>query len=194
MALSTLAGAATLTVKVGDFNTFVAALNAELEALTGALTAAASTILTLTDRIAALENQPLVDHGHGALDERVAALENLIVRSPAEAPVPITTDEHLPRPENLDDSEVELVYNRATLYYHGMELHADRIGSNRWRLYAQLNYITVTQILWTYDEIVEGTLDEVYAHAYRRLQELAELKPQHDAVHERVREMSEGVE
>jgi hypothetical protein len=89
--------------------------------------------------------------------------------------------------------DVTLTYEKVTLSYQGVDMHVDRIEDGRYRLYARLNYITAAQMEWTYDETVEGTPDEVYAHATARIRELAELKPKHDAVHDRVRRMSEGV-
>lgn len=130
------------------------------------------------------------------LTGRVAALEDRVARFGISAPSPVTDEAmlsvipHTPRPISAGP---ELVYDKATLYLGDMELHALRIAENKWRLVAQLNYITINQIQWTYDETVTGTTDEVYAHALVRLKELAELKPKHDAVHARVRAMSEGV-
>jgi hypothetical protein len=201
MPLTPLTGSATTTVKVPDLNAVITALNAELA--------------TLGSRISSLEehvNRPMPDHGHVALADRVAALENkpdlvippdlttrvealeaLIVRSPVEAPAPVPMAyEPVDRPEGIDPDEPTLVYDKATIYLGDMELHALRINATKWRLFAKLNYIVLASTEWTYDEIVEGTPDEVYAHALRRLRELAELKPQHDAVHDRVRRMSEG--
>lgn len=217
MPLTPLPGAATLTVKVSDFNAFVTALNAELAALEAKVRdlglATSSSDLALEERInerlRALEDEPPVNI-EGALSriaaleaeadpvippdltDRVAALEALIVRSPAESPGPFMGTPEPTRPPNLDTSQPQLVYNQATLYYGDVELHAQRIGERRWLLRARLNYIVISPAEWTYEEIIEGDPDEVYAHAQRRLVELAELKPQHDAVHSRVREMSEG--
>lgn len=212
MALTPLTGAATTTVKVSDYNALVTALNAELGLLASRITALenkpapvippdltndltalkerqASYEAQMGGRITILEGEPDVPD----LTDRVLALENLIVRSPAESPTPQPmVYEPLAKPAGIDPDEPALVYDKATIYLGDMELHAQRIDATHWRLFAALNYITISQILWTYDEIVEGTPDEVYAHALGRLQELAELKPQHDAVHHRVVEMSEG--
>ena len=87
---------------------------------------------------------------------------------------------------------MELIYNNVTLRHGDMELHIQRMNGDRWRLYAELNYITIAPVVWTYDETVTGEPEQVYQHAVRRLQELARLKPIHDAVHDRVRRMSEG--
>lgn len=188
MTLSTLTGTATTTVKVGDFNALIAALNAELASLTERI---GSFEAQLGGRLTVLEArpEPVIPPD---LTDRVLALENLVVRSPAENPNPLTAFERTSRPPGIDPDKVELVYDRATLYYGNIEMYADRIGDNRWRLYAQLNFIVISPAQWTYDEIFEGTVDEVYAHAVARLRELAELKPKHDAVHARVVEMSEG--
>ncbi|HYH48630.1 MAG TPA: hypothetical protein VEG38_03685 [Acidimicrobiia bacterium] len=177
MALSTLTGTATTTVKVGEFNSLIAALNAELTAL--------------AERLAILESEPdpVIPPD---LTTRVEALESLIQRVPAENPNPVLLADSPGRPADLPADEVVLVYDRATLYYHDMELYAVRIGERTWRLLAQLNFVVISPVTWTYDEVVEGTPEEVYEHAQRRLLELAELKPQHDHVHERVRAMSEG--
>jgi hypothetical protein len=205
VALTPLTGAATLTVKISDFNTLITQINADLATLEAKLTSFATKAEVeelrkfdlaleqrLLERITTLEEVPLPALGHDALDGRIAALENAAARTPAEASTPAY--EPLPRPADLDPATPELVYDKATIYLGDMELHAQRIGARRWRLMAQLNYITVNQIQWTYDETVEGTPDEVYAHALRRLEELAELKPRHDAVHDRVKAMSEGAE
>lgn len=197
MPLTPLPGAATLTVKVSDFNAFVTALNAEVEKLANRLVAIEQATRSehshdaVEARIAALEAEadPVMPPD---LTDRVAALEALIVRSPAESPGPFMGVPEPTRPPNLDTSQPQLVYNQATLYYGDVELHAQRIGERRWLLRARLNYIVISPAEWTYEEIIEGDPDEVYAHAQRRLVELAELKPQHDAVHSRVREMSEG--
>jgi hypothetical protein len=145
----------------------------------------------LSERVAALESEPdpVIPPD---LSDRVLALENLIQRVPAEAPHTQSVVS-LPRPANLPADKVSLIYDKATLYLHDLEMHADRIDESKWRLYSTLNYIVVNPAVWTYDEIVEGTPDEVYAHAVKRLTELAKLKPQHDSVHHRVKEMSEGV-
>lgn len=214
MPLTPLPGAATLTVKVSDFNAFITALNAELDGIRArfdAINPLIDAINGLGARVAALENEPPINI-EGALSriaaledepdpvippdltDRVEALEALIVRSPAESPGPGITAAEPPPPSDLDTTEVQLVYNQATLYYGGVELHAQRIGERRWLLRSRLNYIVISPAEWTYEEIIEGEPDDVYAHAQRRLVELAELKPQHDAVHSRVREMSEGRE
>lgn len=175
MALSPLPGTATTTVKVGDHNAMITALNAELVAIVA--------------RLDQLEAQ-------ADLTERVGSLEMTVANLPPPVAVPTTPvlspGEAPPRPTNLDPNQIEMVYDTVVLYYHDLELHAQRIGDRRWRLVSALNFIVVSPIVWTYDEIVEGTADEVYAHAIRRLEELARLKPIHDAVHARVRSMSEG--
>lgn len=146
----------------------------------------------LSERVAALEDRPAPVIPPD-LTTRVEALEALVQRVPAENPAPRTTEAGTPgKPAGLDPDEVALVYNRAVLYYHDIEMYADRLSETKWRLYASLNFIVISPAIWTYDEIVEGPPEEVYEHAQRRLMELAELKPSHDAVHERVREMSEG--
>lgn len=177
MALSSLSGAATTTVKVSDFNAMITALNAELAGL--------------GDRIAALESEPAPVIPPD-LTTRVEALEHLVQRAPAENPTPAGTFERQPKPANLPADRMVLVYDRATIYYGDLELYADRIGENRWRLYAQLNFIVLSPALWTYDEIFEGDAAAVYRHAVKRLEELNRLKPIHDAVHQRVVAMSEG--
>jgi hypothetical protein len=199
MALAPLAGAATSTVKVSDFNAVLTALNAELATLGSRITALEGTtgetegnISSLQEGLLILENEPDIVLPPN-LAERLEALENLVQRVPAENPAPMPGSiEALPRPDGLDPNSVELVYDKATIYYHDTILHALRIGESRWRLFAQLNFVVISPVLWTYDEVIEGTPNEVYQHAARRLMELAELKPQHDAVHQRVREMSEG--
>lgn len=162
---------------VSDLGTLVAGMGARLDQAQAA--------------IATLESEP--DPAIPPdLSERVAALEALVVRAPAQDPSPILLPDVLPRPADVSPNEITLVYDKATLYYHDIAMYALRIDANKWRLVATLNYVVISPAVWTYDEIVEGTPDEVYAHAYRRLEELAELKPQHDAVHERVARMSEG--
>lgn len=191
MALTPLAGGATTTAKVGDVNALVAALNTELDILRERLTAYESQI---GGRITLLEGHAHSDYPPD-LTDRVEALENLVQRVPVENPNPAALgSEPMAKPPDLDPGEVTLIYDRATLYYQGMELYAVRVGPSTWRLLAQLNFVTISPVLWTYDEVIEGTPDEVYAHAHQRLLELAELKPQHDHVHERVRAMSEGRE
>jgi hypothetical protein len=189
MALTPLTGTATTTVKVSDYNALVAALNTELDILRERL---ASYEAQLGGRLTVLENEPdpIIPPD---LTTRVEALENLIVRSPVENPGPaLAPAEPPPPPPNLDTSRPQLVYNQATIYYSDVELHAQRIGETRWLLRSRLNYIVISPAEWAYEEIFEGTADEVYEHAVGRLMELAELKPQHDLVHERVRLMSEG--
>lgn len=197
----------TATAKISDVNALLAAINTELAlyptraqydqlaAKVAALEARVDTVEDrpdLTARVAALEVEPDPVLPPD-LTARVEALERLVQRVPAESPAPIVpSSEPLPRPANLNRDRVELVYDHATLYYGDLELHAQRIDERKWRLYAQLNYVVISPVLWTYDEIVEGTPEEVYAHASRRIAELAKLKPQHDAVHDRVRAMSEG--
>lgn len=178
MAIATVAGTGTTTAKLNDLNALIGEINRELAAFEA--------------RAKNLEEEPDVPD----VSDRVAALEILVATLRAPEPVPITTSDimsavpvHPPR----DVSEgIELVYDKATLYLGDLELHALRVGEDTWRLLSQLNYITVSQIIWTYDETVTGTPDEVYAHAYQRLTELAEIKVQHDAAHDRVRRMSEG--
>lgn len=213
MPLSTLTGAATATVKVPDLNATITAINAELATLNekvGALddlVARLDALETvpppvippdLSDRVAALEAEPdpvLPPDLTAALAElaaRVVALE-LLASNAAPAPILASPSiDVLPRPEGIDPGEVTLIYDKATLYYGDMTLHAIRLDERRWRLLARLNYIVLASTDWTFDEIKEGTPEEVYAHAQRRIMELAELKPQHDAVHERVVAMSEG--
>jgi hypothetical protein len=87
---------------------------------------------------------------------------------------------------------IKLVYERAQVILEGLAVTIETAGENRWRLYAALNYITTSPTPITYDEIFEGTEVEVYGHAARRLEELVKLKAQHDRVHIRVNEMSEG--
>lgn len=130
------------------------------------------------------------------LTNRVAALEAALaaLRTPAVATSTVDPMATLPttrRPRDPSEG-VELIYDKATLYYGDMELHALRTAETTWRLVAQLNYITVNQVIWTYDETIRGTPAEIYAHASARLIELAGLKTSHDAAHKRVREMSEG--
>lgn len=150
----------------------------------------------LSARVTALEAEPDVVLPPD-LSDRVTALEAAVAdfRIP---PVAARTDEMsmlspIPHQRRDPAEGIELIYDKATLYLGDMDLHALRIAEETWRLVAQLNYITVNQIIWTYDEIVHGTPDEVYRHAARRLAELAELKIAHDAAHARVREMSEGM-
>lgn len=95
-------------------------------------------------------------------------------------------------PAPVDGDGVELVYRQVTLRYEGVELYAERTGEDTWQLRAALNYIQPSEVTWAYEEIFEGDDDAVYAHASGRVKELAELKRQHDAVHDRVRRMSEG--
>lgn len=194
MAISPVSGTGTTTVKVNDLNAVITVINAELTALAARIGADDDDVAALNDRLSALEQTPLADHGHAALTDRVAALEALVQRAPAQVPAATVATETPPRPAGLDTSEVRLVYNQAVLYYGDVELHAQRIDGRRWRLQSRLNYIVISPAEWTYEEIVEGTPEEVYEWATRRLIELAELKPQHDAVHDRVRRMSEGVE
>lgn len=208
MAIPNVSGTATATVKVADLNNLIAAINTELgfhatrqtleelRARVAALEGVPAPVIPpdLTDRVAALENEPDVILPPD-LTDRVTALEALIIRSPVENPLPPSipgTYEPLPKPEGLDPNSPALIYDKATIYLGDMELHAVRIDTLKWRLFARLNYIVLAAAEWTYDEIVEGTPDEVYQHALRRLEELAALKPQHDAVHSRVKEMSEG--
>lgn len=148
----------------------------------------------LTVRVKALENEPdpVIPPD---LSDRVDALEDAVGHLTVPASATGTDPSMLspiPHQRRAASEGIELVYDQATLYLGDMELHARRVAENTWRLVASLNYITVSQIAWTYDETVRGTAEEVYAHAMARLEELAELKPQHDAVHARVREMSEG--
>ena len=199
MTISALTGAATTTVKVSDFNAMITALNAELADLKTTITAAQGQLVETVNRIATLKTQlddyvntPMSDHGHGELDQRVDALEEMVKRVPAENPNPQVPTQILAKPAGLDPSKPTLVYDRATIYFHDIELYANRIDSDKWLLQATLNYVVLSPGVWTYEEIFEGTPEEVYAHAMKRLTELAELKPQHDAVHERVRAMSEG--
>lgn len=173
MTLPPVSGAATTTVKVGDFNAMIAALNNELA--------------TLTARVDGLEAQPPVNI-EGALS-RIEALE----QAPAQdSTPPAAATATAPRPSGLRADRIELVYDKVTFYYGDTVVYADRVGENRWHLYAQLNYIVISPALWTYDEMFEGQPEDVYAHVVKRLQELARLKPIHDSVHDRVRRMSEG--
>lgn len=201
MTVSINIGAATSSAKNSDLAALQAAINdelklyatkAEIEELKAEIEKIRTGLSVIGTRVGAIEQTPMPDHGHGPLTQRVEALEALIQRVPAENPQPISDVGALPRPAGIRPDEVSLVYDRATLYYHDMVLHAQRLDDTRWRLFAQLNFVVVSPVLWTYDEIVEGTPEEVYEHAHRRLLELADLKPQHDAVHERVRRMSEG--
>lgn len=217
MALTPLTGTATTTVKISDLNALITAINTELAALAASIATNQSAITAQGSRIKTVEDKPApvippdlsnavtaltarIDGLEAQPDPvippdltiRVEALENLVQRVPAENPNPLFATETLPRPAHLPADQVSLIYDRATLYLNDMELHALRIGETTWRLVAQLNFVVVSPVTWTYDEVVEGTPDEVYRHAMARLQELAELKPQHDAVHERVRAMSEG--
>lgn len=206
MAISLLAGTVTSAAKVGDVNTLIAALNTELEALGSRVTklekdladanvkigAMPGVVQTVAERVATLEQTRLSDHGHSEIDVRLDSLENMIQRVPAENLQSMAMESVLPRPTGLDSTKIEMVYDHVTLYYGDLVMHAQRIGADQWRLVATLNYIVVNPAVWTYDEVVEGTPEEVYAHAMKRMEELAKLKPQHDAVHERVREMSEG--
>ena len=183
MALTTLTGTATTSAKIGDVNTLIGQISGELSGLED----------RIVNRLVALEQTSQSEHDHPTLEERIAALEALIVRSPAENPLPATALTERPgRPTDLNPDEVTLIYDRAVLYYHDIVMYADRVGENRWRLYATMNFIVISPAVWTYDEIFEGTPEAVYEHAMRRMHELAELKPAHDAVHTRVREMSEG--
>lgn len=188
MALNPLPGSATASAKVGDVNALIEALNAALAAVNQNFENRFDRLALRVDTLEA-EPDPVMPPD---LTTRVEALEALIVRSPAESPGPGLTVTEPPRPPNLDATQPQLVYNQATLYYRDVELHAQRIGETRWLLRSRLNYIVISPAEWTYEEIIDGTPDEIYAHAQRRLVELAELKPQHDAVHARVREMSEG--
>lgn len=179
MALSPLTGTATTSAKIGDVNGLITQIGVELSGL--------------DNRLVGLEQSSRSEHDHPTIEERIAALEAMIVRSPAENPLPAAVPaERPPRPTGLNPDEVTLIYDRAVLYYHDIVMYADRVDENRWRLYATMNFIVISPAVWTYDEMFEGTPDEVYEHAMRRMRELAELKPAHDAVHERVREMSEG--
>lgn len=148
----------------------------------------------LTARVVALETEadpvipPDLTGRVEVLEETVATLRTPVVSAAGDTSM-ISPIPHRRR----DPAEgVELIYDKATIYLGDMELHALRVAENTWRLVAQLNYITVSQIIWTYDETVTGTVDDIYRHAVGRLQELAQLKVAHDAAHKRVREMSEG--
>lgn len=192
------------------------ATKASVDALTARVTALEAKVIPpdLTVRVKALEDKPapVIPPDLTArvkaleiepdpvlppdLTVRVSALEGIVAsfRTPPEVPTileQILNPATFHQPRNPAEG-VELIYDKATLYYGDMELHAVRIGENTWRLLAQLNYITVNQILWTYDETVHGTPAEIYAHASARLEELAALKVDHDRAHKRVREMSEG--
>lgn len=221
MAIAANTGTATATAKISDINALITAINTELalyatkasvDALTVRVKALEDKVPTsatkdelgplrdfdlaleqrVNDRLGALENKP----APADLTERVAALEAIITELRTPAAVTSTSDPMSTVPTTRrprDPSEgVELIYDKATLYYGDMELHALRTAESTWRLVAQLNYITVNQIIWTYDETIQGTPAEVYTHASARLIELARLKTSHDAAHKRVREMSEG--
>jgi hypothetical protein len=214
MPIPQVAGTSTATVKVPQLNDTISAINADLAAL-GARLDALEGRPDLVTRVEALEAEPDLTArleaaeallaapgpvpGMDALVARIEAAEAALAilqttPHPTTPPVPVTMDTSsaLPRPEGVDPGEVTLVYDKATLYYGDMALHAIRLDDRRWRLLARLNYIVLASTDWTYDEVVEGTPDEIYAHAQRRLMELAELKPKHDEVHERVVAMSEG--
>lgn len=222
MAIAANTGTATATAKISDINALITAINTELalyaskasvdELKTRVATLEAKTIPPdLTSRVAALEAKPApVDLTARVtaleakpapvlapdLTDRVAALEAALaaLRTPAAATStadPMATLPTTRRPRDPSEG-VELIYDKATLYYGDMELHALRTAETTWRLVAQLNYITVNQVIWTYDETIRGTPAEIYAHASARLIELAGLKTSHDAAHKRVREMSEG--
>lgn len=199
-----LTGGNTTSAKIGDVNTVIAAFNAEIAAL---IQTASALEERINDRLSVLNTELGEQDGRLAtleqapapaippdLTDRVAALENMIQRVPAEAPQPMEMASPLGRPAGLDPNKIEMVYDKVTLYFHDLEMYATRVGADRWRLVATMNFITVSPAVWTYDEVIQGTPDEVYEHAMRRLAELAELKPQHDAVHERVKAMSEGSE
>lgn len=222
MAIAANTGTVTSAAKISDINALITAINTELalyatkgsvdELKTRVATLEAKTVppdltnrvaaleakpapVDLTARVAALENKPVLVLPPD-LTDRVAALEAALaaLRTPAVATSTVDPMATLPttrRPRDPSEG-VELIYDKATLYYGDMELHALRIADNTWRLVAQLNYITVSQVIWTYDETVHGTPTEIYAHASARLIELAGLKTSHDAAHKRVREMSEG--
>lgn len=222
MAIAANTGTATSAAKISDINLLVTAINVELalyasktsvdELKTRVATLEAKTIPPdLTSRVTALEGKPApVDLTSRVtalektpalvvppdLTDRVAALEAIVtaLRTPAAATStgdPMATLPTTRRPRDPSQG-VELIYDKATLYYGDMELHALRTAETTWRLVAQLNYITVNQVIWTYDETIQGTPAEIYAHASARLIELAGLKTSHDAAHKRVREMSEG--
>lgn len=198
----------TTAAKISDLNTLITSINAELATLASSITTNQTAISTMGTRVKTLEDKPVpvdltprlkaLEDAPGPalppdLSDRVAALEQTIanLRTPpavAAGDPMMSVIPHTP----ADPTKLELVYDKATLYLGDMELHALRIAENKWRLVAQLNYITISQIVWTYDETVTGTPDEVYAHASARLVELAKLKVSHDAAHKRVREMSEG--
>lgn len=173
--------ATTMAKIVTDLQTLIGAINTELAGLD-------SRLAELDVRLDALE-------GRADLTERLSALELTVANLPPTAAVPTPsalTTEPLARPANLDPAKIEMVYDNVVFYYRDMEVRAQRIGDRRWRLVAQLNFIVISPVVWTYDEIVEGTPTDVYRHAIKRLEELSRLKPIHDAVHDRVRAMSEG--
>lgn len=205
MAIAANTGSASSAAKISDINALITAINTELplyatKASVDALTARVTTLEAkvippdLTVRVKALEDKPAPVLPPD-LTVRVSTLEEIVASfrtPPAASSAGETMISPIPHRRRDPSEGVELVYDKATLYFGDMELHALRTAENTWRLVAQLNYITVNQIIWTYDETVHGTVDDVYRHAIGRLQELAALKVDHDAAHKRVREMSEG--
>jgi hypothetical protein len=212
MAIAPLTGSSSSSAKISDLSALITAINTELAALEAKFLPLATKASVdelkarvavleakvippdLTARVTALETEPDPVLPPD-LTGRVAALEAAVAsfRTPPGVPTVLEQIVSPPSPHHRDPSKgVELIYDKATLYYGDMELHAVRIGENTWRLLAQLNFVTVSQVLWTYDETVSGTPEEVYRHAARRLEEIAGLKANHDAAHERVRDMSEG--
>lgn len=194
-------GTATTTIKVSDQNALITAINAELASLASRIKVLedkpAPAIPDITPLATKAELTSLRDFDT-ALEQRLTDRLTALEAAPAARPAPalatiaLADTSALARPTGIDPDRIEMVYDQVTLYYKDMEVHAQRIGQQRWRLMATLNYITVSPATWTYDETVEGTADEVYAHALKRLEELARLKPIHDSVHDRVRRMSEG--